>query len=83
MTEWFAANKLFLNVEKTNVIKSVTNNLPHCAVSIGYMKERVSATFLGLRVDNRLNWKDHINQMIPKPSQQDTHSYGRYSRQRL
>jgi hypothetical protein len=38
------------------------------------MKERVSATFLGLRVDNRLNWKDHINQMIPKSSQQDTHT---------
>jgi hypothetical protein len=36
VTEWFAANKLVLNLEKTNIMKSVTNNSPHCAVTIGY-----------------------------------------------
>jgi hypothetical protein len=36
MIEWFAANKLFLKLEKTNIMKSVTRNLPHCALTIGY-----------------------------------------------
>jgi hypothetical protein len=36
MIEWFAANKLVLNLEKTNIMKFVTNNSPHCAFNIGY-----------------------------------------------
>jgi hypothetical protein len=36
MIEWFAANKLFINLEKTNIMKFVTKNLPHCALTIGY-----------------------------------------------
>jgi len=30
MIEWFSANKLVLNPEKTNILKFVTNNLPYC-----------------------------------------------------
>lgn len=48
------------------------NNLPQCALGIGYkekcIEERVDGTFLGLQIDNRLNWKNHINQMICKLS---------------
>jgi hypothetical protein len=32
--ELFAANRLVLNLDKTNKIKCVTNNLPHCALSV-------------------------------------------------
>jgi hypothetical protein len=35
MTDWFAANKLVLNLEKTNIMKFVTNNSPHCALATG------------------------------------------------
>jgi hypothetical protein len=72
MIEWFAANKLILNLEKTNIMKFVKNNSPHCALTIGYkdkyIEETVNTTFLGLQLDNHINWKDHIDQMIPKLS---------------
>ena len=35
MIEWFSANKLVLNMEKANILKFVTNNLPYCELSIG------------------------------------------------
>ena len=70
MIEWFAANKLLLNVEKTSIMKSVMNSSLHCALTVGYkdkyVKETVNTDFLGLQLDNHLNWKDHIYQMIPK-----------------
>jgi hypothetical protein len=72
MIEWFAANKLILNLEKTNIIKVETKNMPHCALTIGYkdkyIEEIVSIKFLGIHLDNHLNWKNHIDQIIPKLS---------------
>jgi hypothetical protein len=72
MIEWFAANKLVLNMEKTNITKYVTNNSPYCALTIGYKdkyrEEAVNTEFLGMHLDNHLNWKDHIDQIIPKLS---------------
>jgi hypothetical protein len=43
--EWFAANKLVLNLEKTNTMKFVTNNSPHCALTIGYKVHRRSSKY--------------------------------------
>jgi hypothetical protein len=34
MSKWFAANKLALNLDKTNIIKFITINVPQCPVSI-------------------------------------------------
>ena len=72
MIEWFAANKLVLNLKKTNIMKSVTENLPYYALTIGYkgkyIEVAVNTTFLGIHLDSHLNWKDHIDQMIPKLS---------------
>jgi hypothetical protein len=72
MIECFAANKLILNPEKTNIMKPVTSNSPHCALTIGYkdkcIEERLNSKFLGLPLDNHLNWEDHIHQMIPELS---------------
>jgi hypothetical protein len=70
MSKWFAANKLTLNLNKTNIIKFTTINLPWCPLSIGYndkyTEESVHTKFLGLHIDNHLNWKNHIDQLIPK-----------------
>jgi hypothetical protein len=70
MIEWFSANKLVLDPKKTNIMKYVTNNSPHCALNIGhkdkYIEETVNSKFLGLHLDNHLNWKDHTDQMVPK-----------------
>jgi hypothetical protein len=72
MIEWFSTKKLVLKLEKTNIMKFVTNNSPHCALNIGYkdkhIEETVNSKFLGLHLDNHLNWKNHIDQMIPKLS---------------
>jgi hypothetical protein len=72
MSKWFTANKLALNLDKTNIIKSVTNNSPQCALSTGYngkrIEESANTKFLDLQIDDHLNWKNHIDQMIPKLS---------------
>ena len=34
--KWFSANKLVLNLGKTNIMKFVTNNLPYCALTVGH-----------------------------------------------
>jgi hypothetical protein len=31
-----------------------------------YIEESVDAKFLGLQIDNHLNWENHIDQLIPK-----------------
>jgi hypothetical protein len=56
--EWFAANKLVLNLEKIYIMKFVTNNSPHCVLTIGYKDqciEAVNTKFLRLHLDNHLN----------------------------
>jgi hypothetical protein len=59
MSKWFAANKLALNLDKTNIIKFTTINLPQCPLSTGYndthIEESIQTKFLGLQIDNNLN----------------------------
>jgi hypothetical protein len=63
MIELFAANKLVLNLDKTNIMIFVMNNSPHFALTIGYkdtyIEEMVNTKFRGLQLDNHLNWKNH------------------------
>jgi hypothetical protein len=65
MSKWFAANKLALNLDKINIIKFLTNNSPQCPLSIGYndkyIEESVHTKFLGLQIDNHLNWKNQFS----------------------
>jgi len=72
MIEWFSANMLVLNLEKTNIMKYVTINQPYCALMIShkdkYIEEVVNLKFLGIQIGNHLNWKNHIDQIIPKLS---------------
>jgi hypothetical protein len=50
----------------------VTNNLPYCALTFGhkdkYIEETINLKFLGIHIDNHLNWKNHIDQIVPKLS---------------
>jgi hypothetical protein len=59
ISKWFAANKLALNLDKTNIIKFTTINEPQCPLSIGYndkyIEEIAQTKFLGLQIDNHLN----------------------------
>ena len=68
---WFAVNKLSLNVSKTNFIL-FGNRKYNGDVDIkinGINIERVYVTkFLGVLIDHKLNWKDHINHICNKVS---------------
>ena len=66
ITTWIHANKLSLNLKKTNYMlfsNSVTN-LPGDISFDNVLINRVNSTkFLGLHIDESLNWKTHINNL--------------------
>jgi hypothetical protein len=68
MVKWFAVNKFFLSLDKTNTVKFITKNSSHSTLHIGYkekyIKETGNTKFLGLQIYNYLNLKNHIKQMI-------------------
>jgi hypothetical protein len=70
--KWFAANKLVLNLDKTNITQFVTKDTTHTTLCIGYtqkyIEETVNTKFLGLKTDNHLNWKNHTEKTSPKLS---------------
>jgi hypothetical protein len=59
-------------MEKTNMIKFKTSNLPHQPLTIGYeqkyVKEITGIKVLGIRIDSCLTWKNHVQQVISKLS---------------
>jgi hypothetical protein len=70
MGKWFAVNKLTLNLDKTNIITFIIYNSPQFLISIGYedkhIEESVHTKFLGLQIDGHLNWKTHVDQLVPE-----------------
>jgi hypothetical protein len=68
MSKWFTANKLFLNLYKTNIIKFITKNLPQYPLNTGcnddHIEAGVKTKFLGLQIDDHLNWKTHIQEIF-------------------
>jgi len=66
MIKWFAANKLVLNLDKIKKMKFITKNSSHSIVHTGYkekyIEETVDTKFLGLQIDNHINWKNHIKE---------------------
>jgi hypothetical protein len=59
-------------VEKTNIVKFTTTNLPLYPLVVGYadklIKKTTNIKFLVIQIDNHINWKSRINQIIPKLS---------------
>lgn len=72
IVNWFTANKLVLNINKTNIINFAPKQSanPFLAVSFGnlVMNEVPGIKFLGLQIDNKLNWKSHVEYILPKLS---------------
>jgi hypothetical protein len=69
----FTSNKLVLYLDKTNIIKFVTNKSQQYDLNIGYdekytREESLNTKFLGLQIDNHLSGKNPIDLMIPKLS---------------
>ena len=69
--KWLDANKLALNVEKTNfIIFHSLKNLLHDTVNIKIGKKHVKQVkyvkFLGLLLDENLSWKYHLDELSKK-----------------
>jgi hypothetical protein len=70
--KWIKANKLTLNFDKTNFTKFFINNKTCFNLNIGYGNQTIgeieTTKFLGLQSDSNLNWKTHIQYIIPELS---------------
>lgn len=72
LNKWIKANKLIINVTKTTYIlfqnRSLKYDMPPLTMDNKFM-QRVSHTkFLGLHIDEHLNWGQHINSIYLKIS---------------
>ena len=66
LSEWFKAYKLTLNISKTNYVilsKSTTSRNTNLALKIGieHITKVPHVKFLGVIIDERLEWKNHID----------------------
>jgi hypothetical protein len=72
VVEWFKANLLSLNLNKTYYIEFKNKKCQDPPVNINYgnkiIKNVTSAKFLVLTIDNLLKWDNHTNQLISKLS---------------
>jgi hypothetical protein len=71
MTGWFSANGLVLNMEKTNIMKFTPSNRQNETFQIIHYNRLIGTNntkFLGLELDKNVNWKNHIQKILPKLS---------------
>ena len=73
LNSWFAVNKISLNVSKTNYMifgNKKIDKYMNIRVGInGISIDRVyNITFLGVTIDDKLNWKEHIKMIQSKLS---------------
>lgn len=66
--KWLLSNKLTLNTEKSHFLifnrnKVIPNDLPQLKIGPYVIKRETSTKFLGLHIDEKLTWKDHINKI--------------------
>jgi hypothetical protein len=70
INDWFKANLLTLNFDKTYYIQFMTKN--SSTINIGYDNKQIanstSTKCLGLIIDNMLSWKSHIDWLMSKLS---------------
>lgn len=68
--KWLNDNNLMVNINKTKLINF--NNFKHRHVGIYFngqtLKSENNATFLGIIIDNKLNWKLHVEKLCNKVS---------------
>jgi hypothetical protein len=72
MSKVFTSNKSVISLDKTSIIKFITNKSQEYDLKIGYdeedIQESTNTKFLGLQIDKQLYWKNHIDLMVPKLS---------------
>ncbi len=72
ISDWFKANKLSLNISKTNYMLFSTNkiNVEHYKIKLcdRDIEQTSSTKFLGIYIDSKLKWDVHINSVTQKIS---------------
>ena len=71
LNEWFAVNKLSLNLSKTNFMlftnsrrdQNISISINNCEIDMVYKTK-----FLGVMTDSKFNWKDHVAMVKSKLS---------------
>jgi hypothetical protein len=69
---WFTANTLVLNINKTNIIEFASKQSSNSSLTVAFgnllMNEVPVIKFLGIQIDKNLNWKSHMEYILPKLS---------------
>ena len=70
---WLDANKLSLNISKSNMIlfkknRTKTSKILSVKIMGEEIKEKEYTKYLGILIDNKLSWKQHINHVNLKVS---------------
>jgi len=67
MIKWLAGNSV-INLDDMKAVKFIIQNSSHSTVHNGYkekyIEETINTQFLGLQVNNYINWKNHVDKMI-------------------
>jgi hypothetical protein len=70
LQNWFDGNQLVLNTAKTNFMTFTPANFACVPLTIEYknilIKEVTTTKFLGMHIDTNMNWKKHIEHILPK-----------------
>ena len=72
MEEWFHANKLSLNIDKTCYTLFTANNRTNCNLSLDLYinKQKItkvtSCKYLGVIIDESLKWNEHVDYVYKK-----------------
>jgi hypothetical protein len=68
--DWFATNLSTINYEKTCFLQFETKNNKMLDIQVSYSNVQISnnstVSFLGLKIDNLLTWKYHIDVLVVK-----------------
>src|SRR5436190_1311808 len=69
IAKWFAANGLKLNVQKTQILNFHANYSKSSFADKDYpFKVESTCSFLGLKIDNSLTWKNPVEHLVGKLS---------------
>lgn len=71
LQDWFSVNGLSMNISKTGILEFKTSNVSSVA-NIQFNSQNLpfldSVTFLGVKIDTKLNWRSHILNLSKKLS---------------
>jgi len=70
INEWLNTNLLSINFNKTHYLQFITKNKPKSRIKITYNNKQISTIssikFLGNCINDTINWKYHIEYILPK-----------------